>query len=50
MPPQPPQPPHAPQDPHAQAGALDETSLFDTSMINIDQIRQYEEQYEQRRQ
>ncbi|AJT64155.1 ATP synthase F0 subunit B [Streptomyces chattanoogensis] len=46
----PPQPPHAPQDPNAQAGALDETSLFDTSMINMDQIRQYEEQYEQRRQ
>ncbi|MFI9051237.1 ATP synthase F0 subunit B [Streptomyces sp. NPDC053427] len=46
----PPQPQHAPHDPHAQAGALDETSLFDTSMINMDQIRQYEEQYEQRRQ
>ncbi|MGW1375583.1 ATP synthase F0 subunit B [Streptomyces sp. NPDC002446] len=28
---------------HAQAGALDETSLFDTSMINLDQLRQYEE-------
>ncbi|MFI7098296.1 ATP synthase F0 subunit B [Streptomyces sp. NPDC050161] len=44
----PPQPQQAPQD-HAaqghppQAGALDETSLFDTSMINLDQLRQYEE-------
>ncbi|MEU9124267.1 cell division initiation protein [Streptomyces sp. NPDC048506] len=27
----------------AQAGALEETSLFDTSMINLDQLRQYEE-------
>ncbi|MFF4601258.1 cell division initiation protein [Streptomyces sp. NPDC001339] len=27
----------------AQPGALDETSLFDTSMINLDQLRQYEE-------
>ncbi|MFE5741554.1 ATP synthase F0 subunit B [Streptomyces celluloflavus] len=34
------QPRHAPQD---RAGALDETSLFDTSMINLDQLRQYEE-------
>ncbi|MFI0222716.1 cell division initiation protein [Streptomyces lydicus] len=29
---------HAPQP-----GALDETSLFDTSMIDLDQLRQYEE-------
>ncbi|WP_329145985.1 ATP synthase F0 subunit B [Streptomyces sp. NBC_01456] len=34
------QPPHG----HAaQPGALDETSLFDTSMIDLDQLRQYEE-------
>ncbi|GGU45115.1 hypothetical protein GCM10010211_06060 [Streptomyces albospinus] len=33
------QPQHAPQTP----GALDETSLFDTSLINLDQLRQYEE-------
>ncbi|WP_327295016.1 ATP synthase F0 subunit B [Streptomyces sp. NBC_01197] len=32
------QPPH-PQ----QQGALDETSLFDTSMINLDQLREYEQ-------
>ncbi|KUL39822.1 cell division initiation protein [Streptomyces sp. NRRL F-4489] len=36
----PPQPAHAPA---AQPGALDETSLFDTSLINLDQLRQYEE-------
>ncbi|NDZ83056.1 cell division initiation protein [Streptomyces sp. SID10853] len=35
---QPQQPPH-PQ----QQGALDETSLFDTSMINLDQLREYEQ-------
>ncbi len=37
------QPQHAPQDQSAQPGALDETSLFDTSMINLDQLREYEE-------
>ncbi|REK88165.1 cell division initiation protein [Streptomyces inhibens] len=37
------QPQHAPHDHAAQPGALDETSLFDTSMINLDQLRQYEE-------
>ncbi|UZJ29395.1 ATP synthase F0 subunit B [Streptomyces endophytica] len=36
------QPQHAPHAP-AQPAALDETSLFDTSMINLDQLRQYEE-------
>ncbi|UQA92903.1 cell division initiation protein [Streptomyces halobius] len=36
-------PQQAPQDHGAQPGALDETSLFDTSMINLDQLRQYEE-------
>ncbi|MFG3119086.1 cell division initiation protein [Streptomyces sp. NPDC048197] len=36
------QPQHAPHTP-AQPAALDETSLFDTSMINLDQLRQYEE-------
>ncbi|MFE7314916.1 cell division initiation protein [Streptomyces sp. NPDC057555] len=41
QPPQtPPQPQHAPA---AQPGTLDETSLFDTSLINLDQLRQYEE-------
>lgn len=34
---------HAPHGQAAQPGALDETSLFDTSMINLDQLRQYEE-------
>ncbi|MFI6880703.1 cell division initiation protein [Streptomyces sp. NPDC050400] len=33
----------------AQSGALDETSLFDTSMINMDQVREYERQYDQGR-
>ncbi|MEV0372646.1 ATP synthase F0 subunit B [Streptomyces sp. NPDC050636] len=37
------QPQQAPQGHGAQPGALDETSLFDTSMINLDQLRQYEE-------
>ncbi|WP_405783942.1 cell division initiation protein [Streptomyces sp. NBC_00859] len=31
-----------PQHPQQQ-GALDETSLFDTSMINLDQLREYEQ-------
>ncbi|MFE1172724.1 cell division initiation protein [Streptomyces sp. NPDC058773] len=39
----PPQPQHAPHGHAAQPGALDETSLFDTSMIDLDQLRQYEE-------
>ncbi|MGG7571257.1 ATP synthase F0 subunit B [Streptomyces sirii] len=37
------QPQHAPHVQAAQPGVLDETSLFDTSMINLDQLRQYEE-------
>ncbi|MFB6440238.1 cell division initiation protein [Streptomyces sp. NPDC056411] len=37
------QPQHAPHGHSAQPGALDETSLFDTSMIDLDQLRQYEE-------
>ncbi|MFD8548154.1 cell division initiation protein [Streptomyces sp. NPDC059649] len=36
------QPQHAPHT-ATQPAALDETSLFDTSMINLDQLRQYEE-------
>ncbi|MGW7573269.1 cell division initiation protein [Streptomyces sp. NPDC054765] len=36
--------PQQPQQGHpAQPGALDETSLFDTSMIDLDQLRAYEE-------
>ncbi|MEU6114849.1 ATP synthase F0 subunit B [Streptomyces sp. NPDC047117] len=39
-----------PQQHHGQQpAALDETSLFDTSMIDLDQLRQYEQQYEQGR-
>ncbi len=37
---------HQQHQPHAgqqQAAALDETSLFDTSMINLDQLRAYEQ-------
>ncbi|WP_432586567.1 cell division initiation protein [Streptomyces sp. HD1123-B1] len=35
---------HPQQHPQAQQGAaLDETSLFDTSMIDLDQLRQYEQ-------
>ncbi|MFJ6072963.1 ATP synthase F0 subunit B [Streptomyces sp. NPDC093065] len=37
---QPQQPPHVPQ---AQPQALDETSLFDTSMISAEQLRAYEQ-------
>ncbi|MFB6811025.1 DivIVA domain-containing protein [Streptomyces sp. NPDC056387] len=39
------QQPQAPQVPQQQAQqpALDETSFFDTSMINLDQLRQYEQ-------
>ncbi|WP_217141764.1 ATP synthase F0 subunit B [Streptomyces sp. AC627_RSS907] len=40
MPQQPPQPPQPPQ---AQPQALDETSLFDTSMISAEQLRAYEQ-------
>ncbi|WP_455359260.1 ATP synthase F0 subunit B [Streptomyces sp. SYSU K21746] len=36
------QPQQAPQAPQ-QAASLDETSLFDTSMINLDQLREYEQ-------
>ncbi|MEU4729333.1 cell division initiation protein [Streptomyces sp. NPDC023588] len=31
------------QEPQAQQPALDETSFFDTSMINLEQLRQYEQ-------
>ncbi|WP_328763825.1 MULTISPECIES: ATP synthase F0 subunit B [unclassified Streptomyces] len=38
------QQPQAPQHPqHPQQPALDETSFFDTGMINLDQLRQYEQ-------
>ncbi|WP_432142083.1 ATP synthase F0 subunit B [Streptomyces sp. bgisy084] len=37
------QPQHAPQGHADRPGALDETSLFDTSMIDLDQLRAYEE-------
>ena len=37
----PPQPQHGTTPPHP--GALDETSLFDTGMIDLDQLRAYEE-------
>ncbi|MFE5510561.1 cell division initiation protein [Streptomyces sp. NPDC056529] len=40
---QPAPPAHQPQ----QAAALDETSFFDTSMIDLDQLRRYEQQYDQ---
>ncbi|MDT9683877.1 ATP synthase F0 subunit B [Streptomyces sp. TRM76323] len=33
----------APQVPHQQAAALDETSFFDTSMIDLEQLRRYEQ-------
>ena len=35
--------PYAAYQPQAQQPSLDETSLFDTSMINLDQLRQYEQ-------
>ncbi|QIJ64935.1 cell division initiation protein [Streptomyces sp. JB150] len=42
--PVPPQPAQPPQPPHAPQGyALDETSLFDTSMISAEQLRAYEQ-------
>ncbi|MFD9408278.1 DivIVA domain-containing protein [Streptomyces sp. NPDC059989] len=37
------QQPQAPQAAQAPQAGLDETSLFDTSMINLDQLRQYEQ-------
>ncbi|MGW4199919.1 cell division initiation protein [Streptomyces sp. NPDC004726] len=44
------EPPQHPQQqapghvqPHGQAAALDETSLFDTSMIDMEQLRRYEQ-------
>ncbi|MBQ0827965.1 ATP synthase F0 subunit B [Streptomyces tagetis] len=36
-------PPAAPQPPQAQPQILDETSLFDTSMISAEQLRAYEQ-------
>ncbi|MCJ1679869.1 cell division initiation protein [Streptomyces sp. APSN-46.1] len=38
-----PDPYEAYQQPQASQPALDETSFFDTSMINLDQLRQYEQ-------
>ncbi|MFV2121018.1 cell division initiation protein, partial [Streptomyces sp. Act-28] len=35
--------PHTPQAPHQQTAALDETSFFDTSMIDLEQLRRYEQ-------
>ncbi|AKZ58368.1 hypothetical protein SAM23877_5323 [Streptomyces ambofaciens ATCC 23877] len=40
---QPQQPQQPPQPPQAQPQALDETSLFDTSMISAEQLRAYEQ-------
>ncbi|MGR8008024.1 cell division initiation protein [Streptomyces hypolithicus] len=37
------QQPQQPQQHQQQSGALDETSLFDTSMIDLDQLREYEQ-------
>ncbi|MFF0741936.1 cell division initiation protein [Streptomyces sp. NPDC004111] len=37
------QPQQAQQHHQPQQGALDETSMFDTSMINLDQLREYEQ-------
>ncbi|MCX4905125.1 cell division initiation protein [Streptomyces sp. NBC_00878] len=37
------QSPEAPQSQQAQANALDETSLFDTTMISAEQLRAYEQ-------
>ncbi|GGZ47201.1 hypothetical protein GCM10010387_46860 [Streptomyces inusitatus] len=36
-------PEHAPQPPQQPAAALDETSFFDTSMIDLDELRRYEQ-------
>ncbi|MEV7674953.1 cell division initiation protein [Streptomyces sp. NPDC088752] len=41
------QPAHQPAQQPQQAAALDETSFFDTSMIDLDQLRRYEQQYDQ---
>ncbi|MBH5337206.1 cell division initiation protein [Streptomyces pactum] len=38
-----PQPPHPGIPPQPGGAALDETSFFDTSMINLDQLREYEQ-------
>lgn len=46
---QPAQVQHQAQAPHQPAAALDETSLFDTSMIDLNQVRQYEQRYDQGR-
>ncbi|WP_374985645.1 ATP synthase F0 subunit B [Streptomyces fradiae] len=35
--------PQPPQEPHQQTAALDETSFFDTSMIDLEQLRRYEQ-------
>ncbi|MFI1400989.1 ATP synthase F0 subunit B [Streptomyces sp. NPDC020681] len=37
------QQPQVPQQPQQQTAALDETSLFDTSMIDLEQLRRYEQ-------
>ncbi|MEU9013251.1 ATP synthase F0 subunit B [Streptomyces sp. NPDC048479] len=37
------QPQHQPQQAQQQGAALDETSLFDTSMIDLEQLRRYEQ-------
>ncbi|GAA2225983.1 hypothetical protein GCM10010232_09110 [Streptomyces amakusaensis] len=36
-------PEHAPQPPQQPGAALDETSFFDTSMIDLDELRRYEQ-------
>ncbi|MGC5344499.1 cell division initiation protein [Streptomyces sp. AM 4-1-1] len=41
---QPPLPPHPPQPFPQGESALDETSLFDTSMIDLEQLRRYEQE------
>ncbi|RSS42083.1 ATP synthase F0 subunit B [Streptomyces sp. WAC08241] len=41
------QPAHQPAQQPQQTAALDETSFFDTSMIDLDQLRRYEQQYDQ---
>ncbi|MDI3388421.1 ATP synthase F0 subunit B [Streptomyces sp. B-S-A8] len=40
---------HYPDGAQQQGPALDETSLFDTSMISVDQLREYEREYGQGR-
>ncbi|MYU47516.1 cell division initiation protein, partial [Streptomyces sp. SID7803] len=39
-----PVPPPSSPPPAARRGRLDETSLFDTSMIDLDQLRRYEQE------